>query len=133
MCTFCYRPSVSFLSSTIFRPFFFSFQYVAPQRVYATTSMEDEKVATLGLPDQLPSPQGLFQSTPSPLFSISQVRFHFVIVDQIYKIYSLLKPFLLLMLWPAAVSITSQHWKSCCYQSKIKRIWYALSISEVCD
>uniref|UniRef100_A0A1J3EG21 CCR4-NOT transcription complex subunit 1 n=1 Tax=Noccaea caerulescens TaxID=107243 RepID=A0A1J3EG21_NOCCA len=48
-------------------------QYVAPQRVYATTSMEDEKVATLGLPDQLPSPQGLFQSTPSPLFSISQL------------------------------------------------------------
>ncbi|KAL0732249.1 hypothetical protein Bca4012_008458 [Brassica carinata] len=47
-------------------------QYVAPQRAYNNTLMEDEKVATLGLPDQLPSPQGLFQSTPSPLFSISQ-------------------------------------------------------------
>ncbi|EOA39181.1 hypothetical protein CARUB_v10012145mg [Capsella rubella] len=48
-------------------------QYVAPQRVYTNTLMEEEKVATLGLPDQLPSPQGLFQSTPSPLFSISQL------------------------------------------------------------
>ncbi|WZZ55009.1 hypothetical protein YC2023_055116 [Brassica napus] len=38
-------------------------QNVAPQRVYANILMEDEKVATLGLPDQLPSPQGLFQST----------------------------------------------------------------------
>ncbi|XP_019098237.1 PREDICTED: CCR4-NOT transcription complex subunit 1-like isoform X9 [Camelina sativa] len=47
-------------------------QYVAPQRVYPNTLMEEEKVATLGLSDQLPSPQGLFQSTPSPLFSISQ-------------------------------------------------------------
>ncbi|KAL0774784.1 hypothetical protein Bca101_039936 [Brassica carinata] len=36
-------------------------QNVAPQRVYANILMEDEKVATLGLPDQLPSPQGLFQ------------------------------------------------------------------------
>lgn len=48
-------------------------QYVAPQRVHTNTSMEDEKVATLALPDQLPSPQGLFLSTPSPLFSISQL------------------------------------------------------------
>ncbi|KFK42579.1 hypothetical protein AALP_AA1G013800 [Arabis alpina] len=48
-------------------------QYVAPQRVYANTLMEEEKVPTLGLSDQLPSPQGLFQSTPSPLFSISQL------------------------------------------------------------
>ncbi|KAG2320415.1 hypothetical protein Bca52824_013628 [Brassica carinata] len=48
-------------------------QYVAPQRVYTNTLMEDEKVSTLGLSDQLPSPQGLFQSTPSPLFSISQL------------------------------------------------------------
>ncbi|VVA89571.1 unnamed protein product [Arabis nemorensis] len=48
-------------------------QYVAPQRVYANTLTEEEKVATLGLPDQLPSPQGLFQSTPSPLFTISQL------------------------------------------------------------
>ncbi|XP_019094979.1 PREDICTED: CCR4-NOT transcription complex subunit 1-like isoform X2 [Camelina sativa] len=48
-------------------------QYVAPQRVYPNTLMEEEKVATLGLSDQLPSPQGLFQSTPSPLFSISQL------------------------------------------------------------
>ncbi|AAC24379.1 Similar to yeast general negative regulator of transcription subunit 1 [Arabidopsis thaliana] len=47
-------------------------QYVAPQRVYTNTLMDEEKVATLGLPEQLPSPQGLFQSTPSPLFSISQ-------------------------------------------------------------
>ncbi|CAH8358576.1 unnamed protein product [Eruca vesicaria subsp. sativa] len=47
-------------------------QYVAPQRVYTNTLMEDEKVSTLGLSDQLPSPQGLFPSTPSPLFSISQ-------------------------------------------------------------
>ncbi|KAG2285793.1 hypothetical protein Bca4012_033736 [Brassica carinata] len=47
-------------------------QNVAPQRVYANILMEDEKVATLGLPDQLPSPQGLFQSTLSPFFSISQ-------------------------------------------------------------
>ncbi|KAJ0235619.1 Transcription regulator [Hirschfeldia incana] len=48
-------------------------QYVAPQHVYTNTSMEDEKVATLGLPDQLPSSQRLFQSTPSPSFSISQL------------------------------------------------------------
>ncbi|KAJ4903430.1 transcription regulator [Raphanus sativus] len=49
-------------------------QYVDTQRVYANnTLMEDEEVATLGLPDQLPSPQGLFQSTLSPLFSISQL------------------------------------------------------------
>ncbi|KAL0654744.1 LOW QUALITY PROTEIN: hypothetical protein Bca4012_097435 [Brassica carinata] len=50
----------------------FDIEYVAPQRVYANTLMEDEKVATLGLPDQLPSPQGLFPSSPSPLFSTSQ-------------------------------------------------------------
>jgi len=56
-------------------PLGFPFQYVAPQRVYTNTLMDEEKVATLGLPEQLPSPQGLFQSTPSPLFSISQVRF----------------------------------------------------------
>ena len=56
-----------------FSPLLF-LQYVAPQRVYANTLMEDEKVATLGLPDQLPSPQGLFQSTLSPFFSISQVQ-----------------------------------------------------------
>ncbi|XP_033138412.1 CCR4-NOT transcription complex subunit 1 isoform X1 [Brassica rapa] len=48
-------------------------QYVAPQRVYTNTLMEDEKVSHLGLSDQLPSPQGLFPSTPSPLFSISQL------------------------------------------------------------
>ncbi|ESQ36840.1 hypothetical protein EUTSA_v10006521mg [Eutrema salsugineum] len=48
-------------------------QYVSPQRVYTNTLMEDEKVATLGLSDQLSSPQGLFQSTPSPSFSISQL------------------------------------------------------------
>ncbi|KAF8113037.1 hypothetical protein N665_0058s0130 [Sinapis alba] len=48
-------------------------QYVAPQRVYTNTLMEDEKISTLGLSDQLPSPQGLFQSTPSPSFSISQL------------------------------------------------------------
>ncbi|WZZ84220.1 hypothetical protein YC2023_104792 [Brassica napus] len=50
----------------------FDIEYVAPQLVYTNTLMEDEKVATLGLPDQLPSPQGLFPSSPSPLFSTSQ-------------------------------------------------------------
>ncbi|CAN8310796.1 unnamed protein product [Cochlearia groenlandica] len=48
-------------------------QYVAPQRVYTNTLTEDEKAATLGLSDQPPSPQGLFQSTPSTLFSMSQL------------------------------------------------------------
>ncbi|KAF8111472.1 hypothetical protein N665_0074s0008 [Sinapis alba] len=63
-------------------------QYVAPQRVYTNTLMEDEKVATLGLPDQLPSPQGLFQSIPSPMFSISQLSAalpnigHHVVINQ---------------------------------------------------
>ncbi|KAL0866576.1 hypothetical protein Bca101_045694 [Brassica carinata] len=47
-------------------------QYVAPQRAY-NTLVEDEKVVTLGLSDQLSSPQELFQSTPSPLYSISQL------------------------------------------------------------
>ncbi|CAH2039394.1 unnamed protein product [Thlaspi arvense] len=50
----------------------FDIEYVPPQRVYTNTLMEDENVATLGMSDQLPSPQGLFQSTPSPSFSISQ-------------------------------------------------------------
>ncbi|KAL0662601.1 hypothetical protein Bca4012_099438 [Brassica carinata] len=45
-------------------------QYVAPQRAYTNTSVEDEKVVTLGLSDQLSSPQGPFQSTPP--FSVSQ-------------------------------------------------------------
>lgn len=36
--------------------------------------MEDEKVAPLGLSDQLPSAQGLLQATPAPTpYSISQV------------------------------------------------------------
>ncbi|CAH8310228.1 unnamed protein product [Eruca vesicaria subsp. sativa] len=48
-------------------------QYVAPQRTYNNTLVEDEKVVTLGSSDQLSSPQGLFPSTPSPLFSISQL------------------------------------------------------------
>ncbi|XP_022553233.2 CCR4-NOT transcription complex subunit 1 isoform X1 [Brassica napus] len=46
-------------------------QYVAPQRAYTNTSVEDEKVVTLGLSDQLSSPQGPFQSTPP--FSVSQL------------------------------------------------------------
>ncbi|CAN8296001.1 unnamed protein product [Cochlearia groenlandica] len=48
-------------------------QYVTPQRAYTNTSMEDEKVATLGFSDHPPSPQGLLQSTPSTMFSISQL------------------------------------------------------------
>ncbi|KAF8103354.1 hypothetical protein N665_0188s0292 [Sinapis alba] len=48
-------------------------QYVAPQRAYTNTLVEDGKVATLGLSDQLTSPQGLFHSTPSPSFSFSQL------------------------------------------------------------
>ncbi|KAJ0255219.1 CCR4-NOT transcription complex subunit 1 [Hirschfeldia incana] len=48
-------------------------QYVAPQRAYSNTLVEEEKVATLGLSDQLSSPQALFQSSPSPLFSFSQL------------------------------------------------------------
>ncbi|KAF3523583.1 hypothetical protein F2Q69_00048859 [Brassica cretica] len=46
-------------------------QYVAPQRAYTNTSVEDEKVVTLGLSDQLSSPQGPFQ--PTPPFSVSQL------------------------------------------------------------
>lgn len=39
--------------------------------------MEDEKLAALGLSDQLPSAQGLFQPTQSQSpFSVSQVWFH---------------------------------------------------------
>lgn len=38
--------------------------------------MEDEKLAALGLSDQLPSAQGLFQPTQSQTaFSVSQVWF----------------------------------------------------------
>ncbi|KAG5379543.1 hypothetical protein IGI04_027385 [Brassica rapa subsp. trilocularis] len=48
----------------------FDIEYVAPQRAYTNTSVEDEKVVTLGLSDQLSSPQGPFQSTPP--FSVSQ-------------------------------------------------------------
>ncbi|KAJ0245364.1 Transcription regulator [Hirschfeldia incana] len=62
---------ISFLSSDA--PSKLLSQYVAPQRVYTNTLLEEEKVSTLGLSDQLPSPQGLFQSTPSPSFSISQL------------------------------------------------------------
>jgi CCR4-NOT transcription complex subunit 1 len=37
--------------------------------------MEDEKLAALGLSDQLPSAQGLFQATPSQsTFPASQVH-----------------------------------------------------------
>ncbi|GLT84370.1 hypothetical protein SLE2022_026050 [Rubroshorea leprosula] len=44
----------------------------APLRLSSGTLMEDEKLAALGLPDQLPSAQGLFQATPSQSpFSLS--------------------------------------------------------------
>ncbi|KAL5571856.1 hypothetical protein UlMin_021453 [Ulmus minor] len=49
-------------------------QYAAPLHLSSGTLMEDEKLAALGLSDQLPSAQGLLQATPaqSP-FSVSQV------------------------------------------------------------
>ncbi|XP_019056501.1 PREDICTED: CCR4-NOT transcription complex subunit 1-like [Tarenaya hassleriana] len=50
-----------------------SSQYAVPLRISTGTLMVDEKVAALSLSDQLPSAQGLIQSTPPPsAFSISQ-------------------------------------------------------------
>ncbi|KAH8516641.1 hypothetical protein H0E87_004840 [Populus deltoides] len=40
-------------------------QYTSPVHLSSGTLMEDEKLAALGLSDQLPSAQGLFQATPS--------------------------------------------------------------------
>ncbi|KAF9687700.1 hypothetical protein SADUNF_Sadunf02G0120300 [Salix dunnii] len=40
-------------------------QYTSPVHLSSGTLMEDEKPASLGLSDQLPSAQGLFQATPS--------------------------------------------------------------------
>ncbi|MED6130919.1 hypothetical protein PIB30_005208 [Stylosanthes scabra] len=49
-------------------------QYASPLHISAGALMEDEKVAPLGLSDQLPSAQGLLQATPTPVpFSLSQV------------------------------------------------------------
>ncbi|KAG8653698.1 CCR4-NOT transcription complex subunit 1-like isoform X2 [Manihot esculenta] len=49
-------------------------QYAAPVHLPSGTLMEDEKLAALGLSDQLPSAQGLFQATPSQSpFSVSQL------------------------------------------------------------
>ncbi|CAJ1948188.1 unnamed protein product [Sphenostylis stenocarpa] len=50
-------------------------QYAGPLHMSSGALMEDEKVAPLGLSDQLPSAQGLLQATPSPAapFSISQL------------------------------------------------------------
>ncbi|KAL5862252.1 hypothetical protein ACOSQ3_003532 [Xanthoceras sorbifolium] len=49
-------------------------QYGAPLRLSSGTLMEDEKLAALGLSDQLPSAQGLFQTTQSQSpFSANQL------------------------------------------------------------
>ncbi|XP_043805903.1 CCR4-NOT transcription complex subunit 1 isoform X2 [Manihot esculenta] len=49
-------------------------QYAAPVHLSTGTLMEDEKLAALGLSDQLPPAQGLFQATPSQShFSVSQL------------------------------------------------------------
>ncbi|XVF22765.1 hypothetical protein REPUB_Repub12eG0199200 [Reevesia pubescens] len=49
-------------------------QYAGPLRLSSGALMEDEKLAALGLSDQLPSAQGLFQATPSQSpFSVSQL------------------------------------------------------------
>ncbi|XP_015889443.2 uncharacterized protein LOC107424219 isoform X1 [Ziziphus jujuba] len=49
-------------------------QYAAPLHLSSGTLMEDEKLAALGLSDQLPSAQGLLQATPSQSpFSVSQL------------------------------------------------------------
>ncbi|XP_022770231.1 CCR4-NOT transcription complex subunit 1-like isoform X3 [Durio zibethinus] len=49
-------------------------QYAGPLRLSTGALMEDEKLAALGLSDQLPSAQGLFQATPSQSpFSVSQL------------------------------------------------------------
>ncbi|KAE8699711.1 transcription factor UNE10-like [Hibiscus syriacus] len=47
-------------------------QYAGPLRLSSGALTEDEKLAALGLSDQLPSAQGLFQATPLPSpFSLS--------------------------------------------------------------
>ncbi|KAL4353352.1 hypothetical protein GQ457_06G032980 [Hibiscus cannabinus] len=49
-------------------------QYAGSLRLSSGALMEDEKLAALGLSDQLPSAQGLFQATPSQSpFSVSQM------------------------------------------------------------
>ncbi|KHG29327.1 CCR4-NOT transcription complex subunit 1 [Gossypium arboreum] len=49
-------------------------QYAGPLRLSSGALVEDEKLAALGLSDQLPSAQGLFQATPSQSpFSVSQL------------------------------------------------------------
>ncbi|KAH9788463.1 transcription regulator [Citrus sinensis] len=49
-------------------------QYAAPLRLSSGTLMEDEKLAALGISDQLPSAQGLFQASQSQSpFSVSQL------------------------------------------------------------
>ncbi|XP_020538535.1 CCR4-NOT transcription complex subunit 1 isoform X2 [Jatropha curcas] len=49
-------------------------QYAAPVHVSPVTMTDDEKLAALGLSDQLPPGPGLFQATPSqPPFSVSQL------------------------------------------------------------
>ncbi|XVF73469.1 hypothetical protein PTKIN_Ptkin12aG0203600 [Pterospermum kingtungense] len=49
-------------------------QYAGPLRLSSGALMEDEKLAALGLSDQLPSAQGLFKATPSQSpFSVSQL------------------------------------------------------------
>ncbi|CAK9319222.1 unnamed protein product [Citrullus colocynthis] len=49
-------------------------QYAAPLHLSSGTLMEDEKLAALGLADQLPTAQGLLQATPSPSpFSTNQL------------------------------------------------------------
>ncbi|KAJ8900176.1 hypothetical protein K2173_024816 [Erythroxylum novogranatense] len=49
-------------------------KYAAPVHLPSSTLMEEEKLSALGLSDQLPTAQGLFQATPSQSpFSASQV------------------------------------------------------------
>ncbi|KAF4401859.1 hypothetical protein G4B88_013146 [Cannabis sativa] len=48
-------------------------QYAAPLHLSSGTLMEDDKLAALGLSDQLPSAQGLLQATPQSPFSVSQL------------------------------------------------------------
>ncbi|GAY41902.1 hypothetical protein CUMW_062890 [Citrus unshiu] len=52
----------------------FDIEYAAPLRLSSGTLMEDEKLAALGISDQLPSAQGLFQASQSQSpFSVSQL------------------------------------------------------------
>ncbi|XP_022944795.1 CCR4-NOT transcription complex subunit 1-like isoform X1 [Cucurbita moschata] len=49
-------------------------QYAAPLHLSSGTLMEDEKLAVLGLSDQVPTAQGLLQATPTPSpFSTNQL------------------------------------------------------------